>query len=86
MTGTTDQVSQDSDEERATLGSNGKTPTRTLGKIGSTFRNSIRKVAERSPLSPGAKGSKVTTAEEEPNLPPSPSEYWNWNPTNLPGH
>lgn len=73
MTETTDQVE---DEDRASLGSNGKSPARTLGKIGSTFRSSIRKVAERSPLSPGAKGSKVTTVGEVPNMPPSPSEYW----------
>lgn len=62
-----DQVSKHSDEERASLGSNGKTSTRALGKIGSTLRNSIRRAAERSPLSPGSKGLKVT--------PPSPSEY-----------
>lgn len=60
-------VAQHSDEERVSLGSNGKTSARTLGKIGSTLRSSIRRVAERSPLSAGSKGSKVT--------PPSPSEY-----------
>lgn len=62
-----EQVAQHSDEERVSLGSNDKTSTRTLGKIGSTLRSSLRRVAERSPLSPGSKGSKVT--------PPSPSEY-----------
>lgn len=67
MSDTVDGISQHSDEERVSLSSNGKTPTKTLGKIGSSLRSSIRRVAERNPLSPGGKGSKVT--------PPSPSEY-----------
>lgn len=67
MSETVDGISQHSDEERASLSSNGKTPTKTLGKIGSSLRSSIRRVAERNPLSFGGKGSKVT--------PPSPSEY-----------
>lgn len=64
-----EQVAQHSDEERVSLGSNGKASTRTLGKIGSTLRSSIRRVAE------GSKGSKVT--------PPSPSEYQPKRPLNF---
>lgn len=68
------------DEDRVSMKSNGKTPTNggvkeTLGMLQS-FRNSIRRAAEKSPLSPGSKGSKVKTGNESGSQPPpSPSEY-----------
>lgn len=75
-----DKPTENPDEDRVSLKSDGKTPT-TLGMLHSTLRNSIKRVAERSPLSPGGKGSKVTPKagaagnESGSQPPPSPSEY-----------
>ena len=88
-----DSSTESPDEDTASLHSmgvmeslegNGKTPTdggvkQPLGVMQS-FRRSLRRAAEKSPLSPG-KGSKVTrkddTAGNESGSqpPPSPSEY-----------
>lgn len=69
------QAAEHPGEDRVSLESNGKSPTKTLGKFGSSFRNSMRRVVEFSPLSPGGKGSKVTPKEAGSKPPPSPSEY-----------
>ncbi len=80
-----DKSTENPDEDRVSLRSNGKTMTdgaekETLGVL-QTFRQSIRRVAEKSPLSSGGKGSKVTPkadasgSESGSPLPLSPSEY-----------
>lgn len=81
-----DKPTENPDEDRVSLKSGGKTPTNgavkeTLGMFRSTLRNSIQRVAEKSPLSPRGKGSKVTPKagaagnESGSQPPPSPSEY-----------
>lgn len=79
-----DKPAESSDEDRMSLKSNGRSHTvvkETLGMLHSSFKNSIRRVTERSPLSPRGQGSKVTpkagsTGNESGTLePPSPSEY-----------
>lgn len=81
-----DKPTENPDEDSVSLKSDGKTASdgavkETLGMLRSTFRNSIRRVAEKSPLSSGGKGSKVTPKadasgnESGPQLSPSPSEY-----------
>ncbi|XP_042244643.1 exocyst complex component 3-like protein 4 [Thunnus maccoyii] len=79
-----DRSTENHDEDRASISSMEKTPTKmkqTLGVMQS-FRKNIRRAAERSPLSPGGKGSKVTTtadspgngsASKRPQTPSSPS-------------
>ncbi|XP_035529188.1 exocyst complex component 3-like protein 4 [Morone saxatilis] len=75
-----DKPTENSDEDRVSLKSNGKSPTNEapLGMLKS-FRQSIRRVAEKSPLKSGGKGSKVMpkadTADNELGspLPLSPS-------------
>lgn len=71
------------DEDRSSLRSSGSVKEdrsslngsvkETVGLIRSSLRSSIRRVAEKIPLSPGSKGSKVTD-QSGPQL-PSPSEY-----------
>ncbi|KAE8290329.1 hypothetical protein D5F01_LYC12051 [Larimichthys crocea] len=79
----TDKPTENSDQDSVSLKSNGRTPTngatkQTLGMI-QTLRKSIRRAAEKSPLSPGGKGSKVTPKTNTPGddsssqPPPSPS-------------
>ncbi|XP_047193654.1 exocyst complex component 3-like protein 4 isoform X3 [Scophthalmus maximus] len=80
----TDRSTDAADEDAASPGSDGATATNgeaakpTLGVMRS-FRRSIRRAAESSPLLPGRKGSKVTrgadAAGDEPGSrpPPSPS-------------
>ncbi|XP_019133379.2 exocyst complex component 3-like protein 4 [Larimichthys crocea] len=79
----TDKPTEHSDKDSVSLKSNGRTPTngatkQTLGMI-QTLRKSIRRAAEKSPLSPGGKGSKVTPKTKTPGddsssqPPPSPS-------------
>uniref|UniRef100_UPI0037E9288A exocyst complex component 3-like protein 4 isoform X2 n=1 Tax=Semicossyphus pulcher TaxID=241346 RepID=UPI0037E9288A len=71
---------ENSDEDRVSLKSNGKTPSdgavkESLGMMQS-LRRSIRRAAEKSPLSSGGKGLKVTPKadnEAGSNPPPSPS-------------
>lgn len=73
MSQVTDKPTETPDEDRASIKSNEKTPTRLR-----SFRESIRRVAEKSPLSSGGKRSKVTAkadAESGSQPPPSPSEY-----------
>ncbi|XP_067470720.1 exocyst complex component 3-like protein 4 [Thunnus thynnus] len=79
-----DRSTENHDEDRASISSMEKTPTKmkqTLGVMQS-FRKNIRRAAERSPLSSGGKGSKVTTtadspgnglASKRPQTPSSPS-------------
>ncbi|XP_042356662.1 LOW QUALITY PROTEIN: exocyst complex component 3-like protein 4 [Plectropomus leopardus] len=73
-----DKTTENSDEDRASLTSNRKTANNgtvkeTLGMF-PTFRRSIRRVVEKSPLSSGGKGPKVTTGNESGTQPPpSPS-------------
>ncbi|XP_070776536.1 exocyst complex component 3-like protein 4 [Enoplosus armatus] len=72
-----DKSTENPEEDRVSLRSNGKTPTNgaakgTLGVI-QTFRQSIRRAAEKSPLSSGGKGSKVKDTEPGSRPPPSPS-------------
>ncbi|KAM6968664.1 exocyst complex component 3-like protein 4 [Tautogolabrus adspersus] len=78
-----DISAENSDEDRVSLKSNGKTPSdgavkETMGVL-KTFRRSIQRAAEKSPLSSGGKGSKSTpksdAADNEPwsQPPPSPS-------------
>ncbi|GLD47615.1 exocyst complex component 3-like protein 4 [Lates japonicus] len=69
------------DEDTVSLKSNGKTPTNdspVKEKLGmmQSLRKSIRHAAEKSPLSPGGKGSKGTpkATESGSQLPPSPSQ------------
>lgn len=69
-------VDGSADEDRSSLRSNGNVGVKeTVGLIRSSLRSSLRRVAEKIPLSPGSKGSKVTPKEEEsgPERPPSPS-------------
>lgn len=71
-------VDGSADEDRSSLGSNGSVGIKeTVGLIRSTLRSSLRRVAEKIPLSPGSKGSKVTSKADESGAepPPSPSEY-----------
>ncbi|XP_041810453.1 exocyst complex component 3-like protein 4 [Chelmon rostratus] len=71
MSQVTDKPTETPDEDRASIKSNEKTPTRLR-----SFRESIRRVAEKSPLSSGGKRSKVTAkadAESGSQPPPSPS-------------
>lgn len=88
-----DKLPENPNSDRASFRSNGsikgdeKTSTDDGGvKVGmmQTLRKSLRRAAEKSPLSPGVKGSKVTpksdTAGNESDsaaspLPKSPSEY-----------
>lgn len=81
-----DKPTENPDEDGMSLKSDGQTASNgavkeTLGMLRSTLRNSIRRVAEKSPLSSGGKGSKVTAKadasgnESGPQLSPSPSEY-----------
>ncbi|XP_054470118.1 exocyst complex component 3-like protein 4 [Anoplopoma fimbria] len=66
-----DKSTENPEEDRVSLKSNGKTPT--MG-VFQTLRRSMRRTAEMSPLSPGGKGSKVTTDEDlKSQPPPSPS-------------
>lgn len=75
-----DKPAENPEEDTVSLRSNGKTDgavKETQGML-KTFRNSIRRAAEKSPLSSsGGKGSKVTAKGDESGLkpPPSPSEY-----------
>lgn len=48
----------------------------TFDVLRTSMRSSFRRVAEKSPLSPRSKGSKVTPKGDEsgPQPPPSPSE------------
>ncbi|XP_034091366.1 exocyst complex component 3-like protein 4 [Gymnodraco acuticeps] len=69
---------ENTEEDRVSLKSNGKTPTNggakeSLGML-KTLRKSIRRAAEKSPLTSGGKGLKVTTGNESGSLTPqSPS-------------
>ncbi|XP_071368457.1 exocyst complex component 3-like protein 4 [Centroberyx affinis] len=51
--------SRPGDEDRLSIKSDGKTPKETLGTLKKSFRESLRRVGEKSPLSPNSKGSKV---------------------------
>ncbi|XP_029972565.1 exocyst complex component 3-like protein 4 [Salarias fasciatus] len=71
---------ENSDEDRVSLRSNGRTPTEAKESLGmlQSLRKSLRRTAEKSPLSPRGKGSKVTpnadTSESgSPALAPPPS-------------
>lgn len=78
MSEATDKAAEHPDEDTVSLESNGKSPTSmtgTLGRFGSSVRNSMKRVAKFSPLSPGGKGTKVTPKEAGSKPPPSPSEY-----------
>ena len=71
---------ENTEEDRVSLKSNGKTPTNggTKESLGvfKTLKKSIWWPAEKSPLTSGGKGSKVTTGNESGSLTPqSPSEY-----------
>lgn len=82
-----DKPIENPDEDRVSLKSNGKTPTKdavkgTLNKLQS-FRKSVKRAVEKSPLSSVGKGSKVTSkADSDGNdlgsphssAPSSPSE------------
>ncbi|XP_044023008.1 exocyst complex component 3-like protein 4 [Siniperca chuatsi] len=78
-----DKSTENPDEDRVSLRSNGKTPTNGVTKEPlsrlQTIRKSIRQVTQKSPLSSGGKGSKVTPKaetdgnESESQPPPSPS-------------
>lgn len=81
-----DKPIENPDEDGVSEGGEGKTPSNgavknALGMVRSTLRNSVRRAAEKSPLSSGGKGSKVTpkadaTGNEPGSQPsPSPSEY-----------
>lgn len=80
-----DKSTENSDEDRASLRSNGKTSTNSAVKetkgMLKTLRKSFRQATEKSPLSSGGKGSKVTTKADTTGnelwseAPPSPSEY-----------
>ncbi|XP_076605078.1 exocyst complex component 3-like protein 4 isoform X2 [Chaetodon auriga] len=68
-------------EDRVSLKSDGKMPTRLQ-----SFKNSMRRVAEKSPLSSGGKGSKVTPkADADSQPPPSPSLSSGSPPKNIGG-
>ncbi|XP_060918524.1 exocyst complex component 3-like protein 4 [Labrus mixtus] len=76
-----DKSAENSDEDRVSLKSNGKTPSdgavkETMGML-QTFRKSIRRAAEKSPMLSGGKGSKSTprsdAADNESWSPPPPS-------------
>lgn len=69
-------VDGSADEGRSSLRSNGSVKE-TVGLIRSSLRSSFRRVAEKIPLSPGSKESKVTAQADEsgPEPAPSPSEY-----------
>lgn len=89
MSQITDKPTENPEEDRVSIKSNGKSPinraVKTAGTLRSSIRSSIRRVAEKSPLLPGGKGSKATPNEgvagNEPGSPPppspSPSEYQN---------
>lgn len=72
----TEKPTENSDEDRVSLKS-----TKSIGIVG-TLRKSIRRVAEKNPLSPGNKGAKVTPKADTDDgesgfkLPPSPSKYF----------
>ncbi|XP_059209239.1 exocyst complex component 3-like protein 4 [Centropristis striata] len=77
-----DKTTENSDEDRVSIKSNGRTAsngkTPSIGgmkdTLGKSFRNSMRRVKEMSPLSSGGKGSKVTTGNDSGlQPPPSPS-------------
>ncbi|XP_074517111.1 exocyst complex component 3-like protein 4 isoform X1 [Sebastes fasciatus] len=71
-----DKSMENPDEDRVSLRSNEKTPTNGSISKGmlKTFRNSIRRATEKSPLSSGGMGSKVATGDESGSQPPlSPS-------------
>lgn len=73
-----DKSPENPEEDTVSLRSNEETPSNGGVKLGmlQSLRTSIRRVAEKSPLSSGRKGSKVTTADESRlQVPPSPSEY-----------
>uniref|UniRef100_UPI003AAF94E1 exocyst complex component 3-like protein 4 n=1 Tax=Centroberyx gerrardi TaxID=166262 RepID=UPI003AAF94E1 len=70
------------DEDRLSIKSGGKTPKEKLGMLKKTLRESLRRVGEKSPLSPTSKGSKVRRKSDtgapngdpgHPQAPPSPS-------------
>ncbi|KAF3845375.1 hypothetical protein F7725_008538 [Dissostichus mawsoni] len=69
---------ENTEEDRVSLKSNGKTPTNggtkeSLGMF-KTLRKNLRRAAEKSPLTSGGKGLKVTTGNESGSLTPqSPS-------------
>ncbi|XP_073339797.1 exocyst complex component 3-like protein 4 [Pagrus major] len=73
MSHTMDKPTENPEEDTVSLKSNGRTPTNGDAKealgIMKTFRNSIRRAAEKSPL----KGSKVTAKGDESGLKPPPS-------------
>ncbi|XP_049451740.1 exocyst complex component 3-like protein 4 isoform X2 [Epinephelus fuscoguttatus] len=71
-----DKSPENPEEDTVSLRSNEETPSNGGVKLGmlQSLRTSIRRVAEKSPLSSGRKGSKVTTADESRlQVPPSPS-------------
>lgn len=72
-------VDGSADEDRLSLRSNGSVGVKetTFGRIRSSFRSNLSRVAEKIPLSPGSKGSKLTPEADDsrPSPPPSPSEY-----------
>lgn len=71
-----DKSTENPDEDRISVKSNGKTPTKDTGKLGmmKSFRNSVRRAV--SPFSSGGKGSKVTSKAESVSneSPQSPSK------------
>ncbi|XP_078031524.1 exocyst complex component 3-like protein 4 isoform X2 [Epinephelus lanceolatus] len=71
-----DKSPENPEEDTVSLKSNGEKSSNGSAKLGmlQSFRTSIRRVAEKSLLSSGRKGSKVTTADESRlQVPPSPS-------------
>lgn len=85
MSEMTDRSVEKPDEDRMSLKSNGRTPTKddakaTLGLFNS-LRRSVRRAVEKSPLSAVAKGSKVISRADSASsesscspVPLSPSE------------
>lgn len=79
------KAAENSDEDRVSLKSNGGTPTDPAMKekmgMFQIVRRSMRRAAEKNPLSPGNKESKVTPKADTVGKelgstpPPSPSEY-----------